>query len=62
MTSYLLKNITVLDNTSEHNGKKVNVLIENGKIAKIGAAVEDAALEIIDFSGSYLAPGFCDLY
>ena len=62
MTSYLLKNITVLDKTSEHNGKKVNVLIENGKIAKIGAAVEDAALEIIDFSGSYLAPGFCDLY
>ena len=62
MTSYLLKNITVLDNTSEHNGKKVNVLIENGKIANIGAAVEDAALEIIDFSGSYLAPGFCDLY
>jgi dihydroorotase len=62
MTSYLLKNITVLDKTSEHNGKKVNVLIENGKISKIGAAVEDAALEIIDFSGSYLAPGFCDLY
>lgn len=62
MTSYLLKNITVLDNTSEHNGKKVNILIENGKIAKIGAAVEDAALEIIDFSGSCLAPGFCDLY
>ena len=62
MTSYLLKNITVLDKTSEHNGKKVNVLIENGKIAKIGAAVEDAALEIIDFSGSCLAPGFCDLY
>ena len=58
MTSYLLKNITVLDKTSEHNGNKVNVL----KIAKIGAAVEDAALEIIDFSGSYLAPGFCDLY
>jgi dihydroorotase len=62
MTSYLLKNITVLDKTSEHNGKKVNVLIENGKITKIGAAVEDAALEIIDFSSSYLAPGFCDLY
>ena len=62
MTSYLLKNITVLDNTSEHNGKKVNVLIENGKIAKIGTAVEDAAAETIDFSGSYLAPGFCDLY
>jgi len=62
MTSYLLKNITVLDKTSEHNGKKVNVLIENGKIAKIGTAVEDAAAETIDFSGSYLAPGFCDLY
>lgn len=62
MTSYLLKNITVLDKTSEHNGNKVNVLIENGKITKIGSAVEDVALEIIDFSASYLAPGFCDLY
>ena len=62
MTSYLLKNITVLDKSSEHNGKKVNVLIENGKIAKIGTAVEDAAAETIDFSGSYLAPGFCELY
>lgn len=62
MTSYLLKNITVLDKTSEHNGKKVNVLIENGKIVKIGAAVENAATETIDFSGSYLTPGFCDLY
>jgi dihydroorotase len=62
MTSYLLKNITVLDKTSEHNGKKVNVLIENGKIAKIGATIEDAAAETIDFSGSYLTPGFCDLY
>lgn len=62
MTSYLLKNITVLDKTSEHNGKKVNVLIENGKIAKIGTAVENAAAEMIDFSGSYLSSGFCDLY
>lgn len=62
MTSYLLKNITVLDKTSEHNGKKVNVLIEKGKIAKIGATIEDAAAETIDFSGSCLAPGFCDLF
>ena len=62
MTSYLLKNITVLDKTSEHNGNKVNVLIEKGKIAKIGATIEDAAAETIDFSGSYLSPGFCDLY
>ncbi|MCC6584033.1 MAG: dihydroorotase, partial [Chitinophagales bacterium] len=60
--SYLLKNITVLDKTSEHNGKKVNVLIEKGKIAKIGATIEDAAAETIDFSGSYLSSGFCDLY
>lgn len=62
MTSYLLKNITVLDMASVHNGKKVNVLIENGKITKIGEAIEDAAVETIDFSGSYLAHGFCDLY
>lgn len=62
MTNYLIKNITVLDKTSEHNGKKVNILIENGKVTKMTADLQDAAAEVMDFSGCYLAPGFCDLY
>lgn len=62
MTSYLLKNITVLDKSSEHNGKKVSILIENGKmtIAFVGVVTNNTTE--IDFSGSYLSPGFCDLY
>ncbi|MBK9330306.1 MAG: dihydroorotase [Sphingobacteriales bacterium] len=59
MNRYLLKNITILDPSSEYNGKTTDVLIEHGKI-KITADSKDA--EAIDFSGCHLAPGFCDLY
>jgi dihydroorotase len=62
MENYLIKNITVIDTNSEHNGKKVDILIEAGKIKQIDNKIENANAEIIDFSGSYLAPGFCDLY
>jgi dihydroorotase len=59
MNRYLLKNITILDPSSEYNGKTTDVLIEHGKI-KITSDSKDA--EAIDFSGCHLAPGFCDLY
>lgn len=62
MTNYLIKNITVLDTNSEHNGKKADVLIEAGKIKQIDKNIESVNAETIDFSGAYLAPGFCDLY
>jgi dihydroorotase len=55
----VLKNITVLDPTSEHHGKQTDVLLENGKIS-FNTTSADA--ETHDFSGCYLAPGFCDLY
>jgi dihydroorotase len=62
MNNYLLKNITVLDNTSEFNGKKTDVLIEDGKltIAFTGAVKKNT--KELDFSNCYLSPGFCDLY
>ncbi len=62
MTNYLIKNITVLDADSEHNGKKADVLIESGKIKRIDKSIENASAETLDFSGAYLTPGFCDLY
>ena len=62
MNNYLIKNITVLDNTSEFNGKKTDVLIEDGilTIAFTGAVKKNT--KELDFSNSYLSPGFCDLY
>ncbi len=62
MTSYLLKNITVLDKNSELHGKIADVLIENGKPIKIAAMQQSADAEVIDYTGSYLAPSFCDVY
>ncbi|MFN8239016.1 MAG: dihydroorotase [Chitinophagales bacterium] len=59
MNRYLLKNITILDPSSAENGKKTDVLIENGTI-HLSSDTKDA--EVIDFSGCHLAPGFCDLY
>lgn len=59
MNRHLLKNITILDPSSPQNGKKTDVLIEQGKI-NFSSDATDA--EAIDFSGCYLAPGFCDLY
>ena len=66
MSNYLLKNITVLDASSEHNGKKVDILIENSNVSL--SSLNDVSLslsktvETIDFSNCYLTQGFCDLY
>lgn len=62
MTNYLIKNITVLDNTSEFYGKKVHLLLENGKVTKMAADLQVAEVESLDYDGCFLAPGFCDLY
>lgn len=65
MTNYLIKNITVLDNSSEYNGKTTSILIKDGKLyfnpSEDHLSVPDTITEI-DFSGNYLALGFCDLY
>ncbi len=62
MSNYLLKNITVLDTTSEHYGKTVDISINTEKATFTfnDNTLENA--EIIDFAGHYLSPGFCDLY
>lgn len=64
MTNYLIKNITILDKTSEFNGKKVHLLIENGNVTKISEdfCKDTETAQIIDYNGCYLAPPFCDVY
>ena len=57
----LIKSSTIVDPSSEFNGKTADVLIENGKISKIAASI-DAKVEQIDGKGKYLAPGFFDLH
>ncbi|ADY51184.1 dihydroorotase, multifunctional complex type [Pseudopedobacter saltans DSM 12145] len=57
----LIKSSTIVDPTSEFNGKTADVLIENGKITKIASSIQ-ADVEQIDGKGKYLAPGFFDLH
>lgn len=59
---YLLKNIIVLDASSNFYQKQVDVLLKNGKIENIDFCIDDKQAEALDFSGCFLAQGFCDLY
>jgi len=65
MTNYLIKNTTVLDPSSELHGKKVNVLIANHTLSMVAADQQQelpAGITELDYSGTFLAPAFCDLY
>lgn len=57
----LIKSCTIIDPFSENNGKTADVLVEKGKIVKIGTGIKSDA-EVIDGKGKYLAPGFFDLH
>lgn len=62
MTKILLKNATVYPITANpiHSG---DVLIEDGKIAKVGQhIITDSEVKIIDCGNAYLLPGFIDVH
>jgi len=62
MKPILFRSATILHPQSEFNGKKADVLILEGKIAEVAAAInpKDEVL-VIDAEGKFLAPGFFDL-
>lgn len=62
MTNCLIKNITVLDKNSEYNGKKINILIKDGQAQFNSSQIDLKDIEELDFSGSCITQGFCDLY
>ncbi len=57
----LIKNGIIVDGTDK-NPFPADVLIQNGKITKIGDALEDAADQVVDAKGRYVMPGFIDLH
>ena len=62
MDKILLKNANVYPVTSEPV-KYTDILIENGKIKKIGKNLKsDLTVKIMDCSDSYLFPGFIDVH
>jgi imidazolonepropionase-like amidohydrolase len=58
------KNVHVWDGSSEDITKKINVLVENNTIKKIGAADTDAHAEavVIEGQGKTLMPGLHDMH
>jgi dihydroorotase len=60
MENILIKQAEIVAPQSEWHGKRVNVLIENGKIQKIGSKQYEAT-KIIEGKDLKLTPGWCDL-
>jgi dihydroorotase len=61
MTSLLIKNGRVIDPGSSLDGKR-DVLVENGKIAKIGTRVVGRGTKGIDAKGLLVLPGLVDMH
>jgi imidazolonepropionase-like amidohydrolase len=56
----LIKNTTVWTNETEGKLENTDVLVKNGKIAKIGKNLSENGAKIIDGTGKQLTPGIID--
>ena len=61
MMKLLLKNGTVIDYSSNFQGK-ADILIENEKISKIQKDIKEKADKEIDCTGLYVMPGLIDMH
>lgn len=60
MENILIKQAEIVAPHSEWHGKRVNVLIQDGKIQKIGSKLYEAST-VIEGKDLKLSPGWCDL-
>ncbi len=58
--SYLIKNATVWTSEKEGILQQTDVLVKNGKIAKVGKNLSDAKATIIDATGKHVTAGIID--
>lgn len=60
--SLLLKNARIVDPQSPHNGKNVDILIENGVIKSIKAGIKtDRNIKTIESGNLHVSPGWFDM-
>ena len=59
--SILIKNGRLID-PSQKLDKTGDILIEKGKISKVGGSINAKGAETIDAKGKIVAPGFCDMH
>ncbi|WP_299757908.1 amidohydrolase family protein [uncultured Pontibacter sp.] len=56
----LIKNATVWTNEKEGKLENADVLIKNGKIAKVGKNLSDSGAKVVDGTGKHVTPGIID--
>ncbi len=61
MTRLLIRGGRVLDPASERD-ERADLLIEDGRIAALDAAIETRDAEVVDAQGLWVTPGFIDLH
>ena len=60
-TTLLIRNATIVDPNSRHNGKERDVLIRNGIIETIKAKITGVKGKEVDVKGACLSPGWLDV-
>ena len=58
----LIKQARIVDPLSPFNGQTVNLFIENGMIARIGAPDDTPADQVIGMPGIHVSPGWVDVF
>jgi N-acyl-D-aspartate/D-glutamate deacylase len=61
MTKLLLRGADVVDGSGTPP-RRVDVLVEDGRIVEVGPSVRDTEAETVDLGGLALAPGFIDIH
>src|SRR5688572_1152113 len=59
----LIRSAVIVDPSSKHNGKKTDILIENGTITQIAkpGSIKEKTNKIIDEDGLHISPGWFDM-
>lgn len=57
----LIKQASIIDSTSQFNGQKKDILIENGRISRIETSISEADAKIIEHENLTISQGWVDL-
>ena len=52
----------LLDKKNNYLFSELDILVQNGKIRKIGKNIEDSEAIVIDLKGKIISPGFIDIH
>lgn len=61
MMHHLIKNVTIVDPASSHNGQQLDVRLKDGQIAAIGRGLTADGAQLWDAPNACLSPGWVDV-